>query len=223
MLKQRTLKKAIKTTGVGLHTGARVEMTLRPAAADTGIVFHRTDLARPVSIPAHASQRRRHAAVVHARGRRRDASPRSSTSCRRWPAWASTTARRHRRTGAADHGRQRRPVRVPAAIGRHRGAGGPQALSSRPVSRSRCTTATSGRASRRTTASGSTSRSTFRIPCSVPRTATSSSTSRTLPTRRRSRARARSASCRMSRPCAPRAWALAAACRTRSCSTSSRS
>jgi UDP-3-O-[3-hydroxymyristoyl] N-acetylglucosamine deacetylase len=55
MIKQRTLKKAIKTTGVGLHTGARVEMTLRPAAADTGIVFHRTDLASPVSIPAHAS------------------------------------------------------------------------------------------------------------------------------------------------------------------------
>jgi UDP-3-O-[3-hydroxymyristoyl] N-acetylglucosamine deacetylase len=55
MLKQRTLKKAIKTTGVGVHTGARVEMTLRPAAADTGIVFHRTDLPRPVTIPAHAS------------------------------------------------------------------------------------------------------------------------------------------------------------------------
>src|SRR5690242_19781363 len=55
MLKQRTLRKPIKTTGVGLHTGARVEMTLRPAAADTGIVFHRTDLPRPASIPAHAS------------------------------------------------------------------------------------------------------------------------------------------------------------------------
>src|SRR4029450_10945136 len=55
MLRQRTLKKAIKTTGVGEHTGARVEMTLRPAAVDTGIVFHRTDLARPVAIPAHAS------------------------------------------------------------------------------------------------------------------------------------------------------------------------
>lgn len=55
MLKQRTLKKATKTTGVGLHTGARVEMTLRPAPADTGIVFHRTDLARPVVIPAIAA------------------------------------------------------------------------------------------------------------------------------------------------------------------------
>jgi UDP-3-O-[3-hydroxymyristoyl] N-acetylglucosamine deacetylase len=55
MLKQRTLKKITRTTGVGVHTGARVEMTLRPAAVDAGIVFHRTDLARPVAIPAHAS------------------------------------------------------------------------------------------------------------------------------------------------------------------------
>jgi len=54
MLKQRTLKQANKTTGVGLHTGARVEIVLRPAAPDTGIVFHRVDLERPVSIPANA-------------------------------------------------------------------------------------------------------------------------------------------------------------------------
>jgi len=55
MLKQRTLKKVTKTTGVGLHTGARVEMSLRPAPVDTGIVFHRTDLARSVTIPALAA------------------------------------------------------------------------------------------------------------------------------------------------------------------------
>ena len=54
MLKQRTLKTSIKTTGVGLHTGARVEIVLRPAAPDTGIVFHRVDLPLPVSIPADA-------------------------------------------------------------------------------------------------------------------------------------------------------------------------
>jgi UDP-3-O-[3-hydroxymyristoyl] N-acetylglucosamine deacetylase len=54
MLKQRTLKSTIKTTGVGLHTGARVELVLRPAAADAGIVFHRTDLADPVALPAAA-------------------------------------------------------------------------------------------------------------------------------------------------------------------------
>jgi UDP-3-O-[3-hydroxymyristoyl] N-acetylglucosamine deacetylase len=55
MLKQRTLKGSIKTTGVGLHTGARVDLTLRPAPPDTGIVFHRVDLAQSVAIPAHAA------------------------------------------------------------------------------------------------------------------------------------------------------------------------
>src|SRR5215831_5572609 len=55
MLKQRTLKSSIRTTGVGLHTGARVDLNLRPAPPDTGIVFHRIDLAEPVVIPAHAS------------------------------------------------------------------------------------------------------------------------------------------------------------------------
>jgi len=54
MLKQRTLKGSIKTTGVGLHTGARVDLNLRPAPPDTGIVFQRIDLAQPVTIPAHA-------------------------------------------------------------------------------------------------------------------------------------------------------------------------
>src|SRR5215467_15356416 len=54
MLRQSTLKKLIKTTGVGLHTGARVDLTLRPAAPDTGIVFHRVDLPQRVSIPADA-------------------------------------------------------------------------------------------------------------------------------------------------------------------------
>ena len=54
MLKQRTLKSAIKSTGVGLHTGARVDMTMRPAQPDSGIVFHRVDLAKAVDIPAHA-------------------------------------------------------------------------------------------------------------------------------------------------------------------------
>ncbi len=44
MLRQRTLKSPITTTGVGLHTGARVELGLNPAGVDTGIVFRRTDL-----------------------------------------------------------------------------------------------------------------------------------------------------------------------------------
>ena len=55
MLRQRTLKTMTRTTGVGLHTGARVELTLRPAPADTGIVFHRVDLPTPVAIPALAA------------------------------------------------------------------------------------------------------------------------------------------------------------------------
>ena len=54
MLKQRTLKTTIKTTGVGVHTGARVDLVLRPASPDAGIVFHRVDLPRPVAIPADA-------------------------------------------------------------------------------------------------------------------------------------------------------------------------
>jgi UDP-3-O-[3-hydroxymyristoyl] N-acetylglucosamine deacetylase len=52
VLNQRTLKNMIHTTGVGLHTGQKVLMTLRPAAANTGIVFRRVDLANPVEIKA---------------------------------------------------------------------------------------------------------------------------------------------------------------------------
>jgi UDP-3-O-[3-hydroxymyristoyl] N-acetylglucosamine deacetylase len=52
MIKQRTLKNVIRATGVGLHTGEKVYMTLRPAAVNTGIVFRRTDLPEPVIIPA---------------------------------------------------------------------------------------------------------------------------------------------------------------------------
>ena len=54
MIKQRTLKNAIRATGVGLHSGDKVYMTLRPAAVDTGIVFRRTDLPEPVDIHATA-------------------------------------------------------------------------------------------------------------------------------------------------------------------------
>ena len=54
VLKQRTLKSTIRTTGVGLHTGEKVALCLRPAAPDTGIVFRRIDLPDPVSIRADA-------------------------------------------------------------------------------------------------------------------------------------------------------------------------
>jgi len=54
MLRQRTLKTAIRATGVGLHTGEKVYMTLRPAAENSGINFRRVDLDQPVDIPADA-------------------------------------------------------------------------------------------------------------------------------------------------------------------------
>ncbi|MCP5150547.1 MAG: UDP-3-O-acyl-N-acetylglucosamine deacetylase [Ectothiorhodospiraceae bacterium] len=52
MIRQRTLKNVIRATGVGLHTGRKVYLTLRPAAPNTGIVFRRIDLDDPVEIPA---------------------------------------------------------------------------------------------------------------------------------------------------------------------------
>ncbi|MES9993078.1 MAG: UDP-3-O-acyl-N-acetylglucosamine deacetylase [Candidatus Thiodiazotropha sp.] len=54
MIWQRTLKNVIRATGVGLHTGEKVYLTLRPAAPDTGIVFRRVDLEPPVEIRACA-------------------------------------------------------------------------------------------------------------------------------------------------------------------------
>ncbi len=51
---QRTLNNAIRATGVGLHTGEKVYVTLKPAPPDTGIVFVRTDLYSPVALEAHA-------------------------------------------------------------------------------------------------------------------------------------------------------------------------
>jgi UDP-3-O-[3-hydroxymyristoyl] N-acetylglucosamine deacetylase len=55
MLQQRTLKSLTKAVGVGLHSGQRVELTLRPAPVNTGIVFRRVDLAHPVDIPVNPS------------------------------------------------------------------------------------------------------------------------------------------------------------------------
>jgi UDP-3-O-[3-hydroxymyristoyl] N-acetylglucosamine deacetylase len=54
MLRQRTLKTSIRATGVGLHTGRKVYMTLRPAPENTGIVFRRMDLDPPVDVRAEA-------------------------------------------------------------------------------------------------------------------------------------------------------------------------
>jgi UDP-3-O-[3-hydroxymyristoyl] N-acetylglucosamine deacetylase len=54
MIKQRTLRQAIKATGVGLHTGEKIYLTLRPAPVNTGILFRRVDLEEPMTIPARA-------------------------------------------------------------------------------------------------------------------------------------------------------------------------
>ena len=54
MLRQRTLKKLVSASGVGLHTGSKARLSLRPAQPDTGIVFRRVDLPSPVDVPARA-------------------------------------------------------------------------------------------------------------------------------------------------------------------------
>ena len=56
MIKQRTLKNVIRATGVGMHTGEKVFMTLRPAAVNTGIIFRRVDLDPVMEIPARADK-----------------------------------------------------------------------------------------------------------------------------------------------------------------------
>ena len=55
MIKQRTLKAAVRATGVGLHTGGKVVIVMRPAPVDTGIVFCRSDLPGNPAIPARAT------------------------------------------------------------------------------------------------------------------------------------------------------------------------
>ena len=55
MLKQRTLQTLTRAVGVGLHSGQRVELCLRPAPPDTGVVFRRIDLTHPVDIPVTAT------------------------------------------------------------------------------------------------------------------------------------------------------------------------
>jgi UDP-3-O-[3-hydroxymyristoyl] N-acetylglucosamine deacetylase len=54
MIRQRTLKNVIKATGIALHSGERVELTLRPAPPNTGIIFQRIDLEPVIEIPARA-------------------------------------------------------------------------------------------------------------------------------------------------------------------------
>ena len=54
MLRQRTLKSLVRASGIGLHTGRKINLALRPAQSDTGIVFRRVDLEAPIDVPARA-------------------------------------------------------------------------------------------------------------------------------------------------------------------------
>ena len=65
MIRQRTLKNVIRATGVGLHSGEKVYMTLRPAAPDTGIVFRRVDFDQPVGAVVARDLRADRVVVVH--------------------------------------------------------------------------------------------------------------------------------------------------------------
>lgn len=56
MIKQRTLKTMIRATGVGLHTGEKIYLTLRPAPVNTGVIFRRVDMDEPVEIHASADR-----------------------------------------------------------------------------------------------------------------------------------------------------------------------
>jgi hypothetical protein len=100
LIKQRTLKNKVRATGVGVHLGQRVEMHIRPAPPDTGIVFRRTDLPGTPAVKAHAlnvNDTRMSTRIEDAR----------SGSCRRSPVWGWTmptwtsTTRKYRSWTAA--------------------------------------------------------------------------------------------------------------------------
>jgi UDP-3-O-[3-hydroxymyristoyl] N-acetylglucosamine deacetylase len=108
MIRQRTLKKKISTTGVGLHTGTKVTLTLRPAAVDTAR-SGAADLAALVDIPARAS-RDRHPPVHADRARWSQGLDQSTwMSAFAGLGWTMRTSTSTVRRGA-DHGRQRRAV-----------------------------------------------------------------------------------------------------------------
>ncbi len=60
MIRQRTIKKLFETVGIGLHSGRKVKLALRPAPVDTGIVFRRIDLNPPVAIKAEPEKSQRY-------------------------------------------------------------------------------------------------------------------------------------------------------------------
>ena len=220
MLKQRTLKTTIKTTGVGLHTGARVDLVLRPAAPDTGIVFHRVDLPAPCPLPADARHVGDTRLVVDAEARRRVDFHRRARACRRSRASASTTLHIDvagpeipimdgsagpfvfllQSAGIVEQNAAKKYLRI---VETRRGARRRQVGALRPVPRLQA-------------------RLHDRLPASDVRLgepAGGHRFRRAFVREAKWRVRERSASCRTSRRCARRDWASAAACRTRSCWT----
>ena len=142
MIQQRTLKSLTRAVGVGVHSGHKVELTLRPAPPDTGIVFRRTDLPVPVDIPVNAHGGQRHAHGQHHQPRRRPrraqgADHRTPDVGLRRPR-PGQPLRRHHRRGGAHPRRQRGQLRLPAAKRRHRAAGRAQAFPAREEDRWRC-------------------------------------------------------------------------------------
>ena len=131
MIHQRTLKSTVRATGVGLHTGHKVAMVLRPAPVDTGIVFCRSDLAGNPAIPAHALNvtNTTMATVIEKEGARVSTVEHLMSAFAGLGidnAFVDVSAR-----GSADHGRQRGHLRVPDPARGHRGAGRAQALRAR--------------------------------------------------------------------------------------------
>ena len=134
-------------------------MTLRPAPANTGIVFRRLDLPEPVDIPADAlSVTETTLGTTLERSSAQGRHGRAPDVGDGGPGHRQRVRRSHGGR-SADHGRQRRAVRVPAAVRRHRGAECAEALHPRAEARRGRRKATSGCGSTRTTVSASTSKS----------------------------------------------------------------
>ena len=162
--RQTTLRDQTAVSGIGVHSGSPATLTMLPAEADTGIVFVRCGTERPAG-PRNPRQRpRRHRHRIRHRSRRcHRPALLDRRACARRACGPRRRQRHHRdrRSGSADHGRQRRAVRRRDRSGRHGHAAGAAPLhpdsEAGPRRQGRLPTASCGRIRR---ASGSSSRST---------------------------------------------------------------
>ena len=212
---QRTLRRQISCVGIGLHSGNKVTLSLKPAPADFGIRFRRTDLGDH-EVPATVQQPGRHSA------RDRPGAQRSLGRDGRASAGGARQhghRQRHRRAelaGSADHGRQRGAVHLPdSGSGREAAADAAQVSEDRPADRASRAATSASRSTRRITSRSPTASATTIRCCGTSRARCASPKSRSS---RRSRRRAPSRSSRTSRCCGRTAWRSAARSRTRSCS-----